>query len=272
MANERRLLNIRKMFIPDPGHVIIDADLAGADAMVFSWELGEMFGHSRLKEHMKTGVKIHVESNRFIFPTLCGSDGRAEPYYTEVKSGFFATCYVGGVREISTRLAWPEHRTRLFQDHIFLRFPEIRAYHRKMELQLQQTREVWTKFGYSIHFFGDVRQLLPEAVAWLPQATVANVCMHGALALRRRFDPKQLRILLQVHDSLIFQIPLYALGILHEVRSILNSITVPYKDPLRIPWTFKWHGRNWGEVTAIDWDAVPGGDSAKVSRLAAGVS
>jgi DNA polymerase I-like protein with 3'-5' exonuclease and polymerase domains len=270
--SDRRLLNIRRMFIADPGHVIVDADLAGADARVFAWELGEMFGYSKLKQHMLTGVAIHAESNRFIFPTLCGPDGRAEPYYTEVKSGFFGTMYAGGVRTLSENLAWPEHRTREFQQHIFKRFPEIRDYHRRVEMQLSQTREMWTRFGYSIHYFGEIRSLLPEAVAWLPQATVANVCMYGALALRNRFEPKLLRILLQVHDSLIFQVPLYALGILHEVRSILNSITVPYKDPLRIPWTFKWHGRSWGEVTTIDWAQVPGGEvGAQISRLVEGV-
>lgn len=271
--NERRLLNIRRMFIPDPGHMIIDADLAGADARVFAWELGEMSGYSKLKEHMKTGVAIHVESNRHVFPSNCGPDGRAEPFYTEVKSGFFGTCYAGGVRTLSENLAWPEHRTRDFQAHIFQRFPEIREYHRKVEFRLGQTRTMWTRFGYSIYYHGDVRSLLPEAVAWLPQATVANICMYGALALRKRFRPELVRILLQVHDSLILQVPLYALGVLHEVRSILNSITVPYKDPLQIPWNFKWHGRNWGEVKAIDWNSIPGGDaSAQVSGLAKGVS
>lgn len=256
MSNERKLLNIRKMFIPDPGHVIVDADLAGADARVFAWELGEMFGYSKLKQHMQTGVKIHAESNKFVFPEHCGLDGRAEPYYTEVKSGFFGTCYAGGVRTLSENLAWPEHRTRNFQTHIFQRFPEIREYHRRIENKLEQTREMHTRFGYSIHYFGEVRQLLPEAVAWLPQATVANVCMYGALALRKKYDPKILRILLQVHDSLIFQVPLYAIGILHDVRDILNNITVPYKDPLKIPWTFKWHGKSWGEVAEINWSTV----------------
>ena len=268
METGGKLLNIPKVFVPDRNHVLVDADLAGADARVFACEIAEAFGQSKLKQHLETGVAIHVESNKYVFPTLCGPNGRAEPYYTEVKSGFFATCYGGGYRTISENLAWPEYRTRAFQAHLFQRFPDIKQYHNRIERQLQLTREVWTEFGYSIHYHGDVRTLLPEALAWIPQATIANVCMYGALALRKRFSPKQLRILLQVHDSLVFQIPVYALPILHDVRSILNSITVPYKDPLRIPWTFKWSGKSWGECEAINFDVIPEPDSAQVRELA----
>lgn len=265
---ERRLLNIRKIFKPDSNHVIIDADLAGADARVFAAEIAERFGYSKLQQHMQTGVAIHVESNRFMFPSHCGADGRAEPYYTEVKSAFFGTCYGAGIRTLSENLAWPEFRTRHFQNHLIQRFPEIKQYHEWLDKQLGLTREVWTCFGYSIHFFGDVRQILPDALAWLPQATVANICMYGALALRKYFPPKVLRILLQVHDSLIFQMPLYALPFLSVVQVILNGITVPYKQPLRIPWNFKWSGKSWGDCEPIDWQQIPGPDSAQVQELA----
>lgn len=267
-SEQKKLLNIRKMFTPDKGHVIIDADLMGADAMVFAWELGDMFGYSRLKDHLRAGVKIHVESNRYTFPTLCGPDGRREPYYTEVKSAFFGTCYSAGIRTLSENLAWPEPRTRQFRNHVFQRFPEIKRYHEELDRRLQLTREVWTRFGYSIHYYGDVRTILPEALAWVPQATIANVCMYGALALEDSYEEKHLRILLQVHDSLVFQIPLYALPILHDVRSILNGITVPYKDPLRIPWSFKWSGKSWGDCEPVDFEKIPGPDSAQVQELA----
>lgn len=267
VEEKRRLLNIRRIFKPDPGHVLIDADLAGADARVFAAEIQDRFGFSKLKQHLDTGVAIHAESNRFIFPSQCGSDGKAEPYYTEVKSAFFGTCYGAGVRTLSENLAWPEYRTRQFQSHAFQRFPEIKQYHEHMDKQLALTREVWTKFGYSIHFFGDVRQILTEALAWIPQATVANICMHGALALRKRYPQKVLRILLQVHDSLVLQMPLYALPLLVEVRDILNNITVPYRVPLRIPWNFKWSGKSWGDCEPVDWQHM-GQDSETIQELA----
>jgi len=267
MSGERKLLNIRRMFKPDPGHTIIDADLAGADARVFAAEIQEMFGYSKLKQHMDTGVAIHVESNQLTFPALCGQDGRSEPYYTEVKSAFFGTCYGGGVRTLSENLAWPEYRTKQFQAQLFRRFPEIRRYHERVERDLQTTREVWTRFGYSIHYFGDVSGLLPEALAWLPQATVANICMYGALALRKQFPRHILRILLQVHDNLVFQMPLYALPLLSRVRDVLNSITVPYKEPLRIPWNFKWSGKSWGDCESVEWHKLPGPDDAHVQEL-----
>src|SRR6516165_752237 len=51
-----RLPNIRKMFVPDPGKVIVDADLAGADAQVVAWEAGD----PKLKAAFRAGQSVHL--------------------------------------------------------------------------------------------------------------------------------------------------------------------------------------------------------------------
>jgi DNA polymerase I-like protein with 3'-5' exonuclease and polymerase domains len=254
VLHERKLLNVRRMFIPDPGHVIVDADLQGADAFVFAWQCGD----GKLKTYMKTGTKMHVESNKFLFPDLCWDDGSREPYYTEVKSAAHGTNYGAGVSTLSANLGWPRHRVVRFQDWWHARFPEIKAHHRRTETVLQTTREVRNPYGLRIHFFGDIRQSLPEALAWVPQSTVAVVCRRGALGLRRRFPPSAVRILLQVHDSLVFQLPYKRRReLLPQIRMELNKLIVPFPDePLRIPWNFKWSLRSWGDCHSVNWEKL----------------
>ena len=46
------LPNIRKFIVPDPGYLIVDADLSGADAQVVAWEADD----ADLKEAFRDGV------------------------------------------------------------------------------------------------------------------------------------------------------------------------------------------------------------------------
>ena len=52
------LPNIRKLFVPDPGYVIFDADLAGADAQVVAAEAGD----SDLLAAFKGGLDVHTKN------------------------------------------------------------------------------------------------------------------------------------------------------------------------------------------------------------------
>jgi hypothetical protein len=56
MIQEFQLPNIRKMFIPDSGKVIVDADLAGADAQVVAWEADD----TKLKAAFREGKSVHL--------------------------------------------------------------------------------------------------------------------------------------------------------------------------------------------------------------------
>ena len=50
-----RLPNVRKLFITDPGYVMYEADLKGADAQVVAWEAED----DDLKAAFRAGVDIH---------------------------------------------------------------------------------------------------------------------------------------------------------------------------------------------------------------------
>src|SRR5215472_18418168 len=62
---EFRLPNIRKMFIPDPGKVIVDADLSGAYAQVVAWEADDQ----KLKDAFKAGRSVHLMNGEDLLGT-----------------------------------------------------------------------------------------------------------------------------------------------------------------------------------------------------------
>ena len=235
--------NVRKLFIPDTNYLIIDADLSGADAQVVAWETGE----EKLKDALKSGVKIHS----VVAEELYGTD--EQPHYDMCKRRIHATNYGGSARTINITLAGlygRDHtsleREREFQEYWFDNYPGVARWHENVHDSLVKTGGVKNAFGNRIIFQDRIDSVFTQALAWVPQSTVALVCMRGALEIQRKFS--FIELLLQVHDSIVFQIPQVYKKHLPEIKETLNNVTIPYEDPLRIPWGLGVSAKSWGEV------------------------
>jgi DNA polymerase-1 len=242
-----KLPSIRKMFIPDEGHEIADADLAGADAQVVAWEANDPI----LKQMFREGKKIHAENAKVLYGRNSGPDGKREPYYSLTKRGVHATNYVCKAPTLAKHLGCTVHEAHKFQRRWFEAHPWIEQWHKRIELQLQTKRYVENKFGYGRHFFGRVDQLLPEAVAWIPQSTIAIVANIAMVNLEEQLP--EVEVLLQVHDSLVFQYLRHLRNALLPRAKHLMTITIPYDDPLIIPWGLKVSTVSWGHCQDLKW-------------------
>lgn len=250
---EFQLPNVRKMFIPDRGKVIVDADLAGADAQVVAWEADD----AKLKQAFREGKSVHLMNGE----DLLGAEFTSAPghhkqsgtpkgiMYGALKTFVHATNYLGSARNLSANptVGWPLHlcvaRQRRWLHELH---PGILDWHKRVERSIYTTRSIRNAFGYRIVYFDRIDSVLTNAVAWGPQSTVAEVCFRGALQLRKL---PWVEILLQVHDSIVFQIPSHRWrdsGILDTLRSHLE-VPVPYPDPLTISWGIAGSDKNWGE-------------------------
>ena len=237
-----RFPNIRKFFIPDPGYLIVDPDLSGADAQVVAWESGE----DELKSALRAGIKLHS----VVAKELYGSDGF--PHYDMCKRRIHATNYGGGVPTLHKTLLGlygPEHTSeaieREFQEYWFDKYPGVKHWHERTHTSLDKYHGVQNKFGNRIIYFDRLDSVFNRALAWVPQSTVALVCVRGMLELQDKFPFVEL--LLQVHDSCPFQIPLKYRDQLRDMQEVLNAVEIPYDDPLRIPWKFKVSSKSWGD-------------------------
>lgn len=245
------LPNIRKLFIPDPGYTVADCDLSGADAQVVAWEAED----SELKQAFRDGLKVHILNCRTMFPELVKgwSDDaiKQHPIYKKNKQAVHATNYGASANTVATTNGWTRAEAENFQNRWFSAHPGIRKWHNRVESDIRTKRTVANKFGYTRTFFDRVDQLLPQGLAWIPQSTVALVSFNGALALKRNMPEVQL--LIQVHDSLVFQYPTdREAELLPKIKMLVHN-SIPYDDPLTIPWGLATSTKSWGHCEDRKW-------------------
>ncbi len=253
VAETIKLPNLRRMYIPDPGMIIIEGDLARADAQVVAWDAGD----EGLKKIFRAGKDIHTENARNIYNI---SEG-AEPTKIQrhkAKGGVHAVDYVVSAKTLAAALNISYPEAQKFIDSWFEAHPAIKAWHKRIEKELSETRTVSNIFGFKRKYFDRVEQLLPKATAWIGQSTVAITINKGMINVRRRFDKKEVQILLQVHDSLVLQVPeeLFPEIVLEIEHEML--IPIPYSDPLTIPVTFKASSISWGDVEDLSLEELRG--------------
>ena len=232
--------NVRKWFIPDPGYTMFDADLQQADAQVVAWEADD----EKLKEIFRDpNTDLHDENAKDIFGKLT-PQGRVL-----AKAGVHLTNYGGRPRTLARTLGTTVHLAEAFQRRWFSAHPGIPAWQRRIERQLQTTRTVSNKFGFKIRYFGRVSQLLPEALAWIPQSTVAHVINVGLNTLE---DHPEVIPQIQLHDSIVGQFKHTFYPRRSEIRDAL-TILVPYDDPLYIGVDIDCSRKSWGDCVPVPW-------------------
>jgi DNA polymerase I-like protein with 3'-5' exonuclease and polymerase domains len=99
-----------------------------------------------------------------------------------------------------------------------------------------------------------VEGLLPEALAWIPQSTVALTINRGMLRIEK--ECPETKLLLQVHDSTVFQVPIELFrDVAYRLRlkECFNN-PIPYPRPLTIGTDIKFSEKSWGDCRGIKWD------------------
>jgi len=238
VAETIELPNIRKLFVPDEGCIIYDADLERADAQVVAWDAGD----EGLKEIFRAGLDIHTENAKAVY-------GADEPTYEQrqkTKSGVHAVNYVVTARTLAQTLGTLEGEAQDFIDRWLGAHPDISRWHRRIDRQVKTTRQVRNVYGYRMYFFDRVETLLPKALAWIPQSTVAIATNRGLLNIYENMPDIQL--LLQVHDNLIMQGPIEKAVENGKKIKEYTEVVVPYDDPLTIPVSISASPTSWGDA------------------------
>lgn len=245
---------VRQLLKPDKGHLLCDCDLSGADAQVVAWEANE----PELKRAFKEGLNVHNFNGQRLWGTTYNptSVRRKLTWRDECKRGVHGTNYLSGVRNLAHTLGWKLAEVEAFQRAWFQLNPGIQIWHRRVERDINTRRTVANSLGLSITYFDRPDNILPKAVAWIPQSSVAVVCSRGAIRMRKALPFARVR--LQVHDSVVFQLPFHRVtpSTFESIRRHLEY-ELPYpNDPLIIPWGLATSEKNWAEVKKKDWSEV----------------
>lgn len=264
--------NVRKIFLPDIDHVLFEVDLKQSDAQVVAWDSeekaqlmdgklvkGRLFRYkpdNTLKDIFRSGGDLHTTNARDIY----GISGTPTNHQRQnAKHGVHATDFLSTPKNMAKKLDMTIIQATNFQNRWFALHPNIAAWHAWIELELMTKKVIVNKFGYARRFFGRVEQLLPEAVAQIPQSTTVNVI--DKIMNRISGDPlrgvvgeiPEVEILLQVHDSIVGQFHVrHWPEIVPRIEACTN-IEVPYDDKLRIGTDFSCSASSWGNVRKIPW-------------------
>lgn len=243
-----RLPNVRKLICPDPGMILASCDLSGADFQLVVWEAGD----EALKQQLRAGLRIHAENAKVL-----GWNPNDSQDYDMAKRFVHLTNYGGKERTCAISLSSMSGRhvtieeMKAAQARWFHEHPSIRQWHERVQQELRDKHEIRNRFGFRRYYFDPPDSILPEALAWVPQSTVALVTDHGICNLDEQFSKEGLEVLLQVHDESVFQFPIANLPRLPAYLEALK-IPIPYDDPLTIPIQCKLSTKSWGELVPME--------------------
>lgn len=218
-------------------------DLARADIQVVAWEANALRLKALLIEERSDPTKDLHTTNAI---ELFGPDKRDKKHRDLGKKIAHAADYLITPRSCAAQTGILVREAERFIKRWYHLNPEILEWHARIAREIADTRTVRNKFGYRRFFFGRIEDSLPEAVAWVPQSTVALVINYALRNISRSLRNK-VQLLLQVHDSLLMQCKT---AILHETIPLIrqqSSIIIPYPDPLIIPVGFKVSDVAWGQ-------------------------
>jgi DNA polymerase-1 len=93
-------------------------------------------------------------------------------------------------------------------DRYHASYPGVHQYHAWIRAALRESRTITNLFGRSRYFLGDVEEVARDAYAQIPQSTVADIInRRGIIPIYREPRFREVDLLSQVHDSLVFQLP-----------------------------------------------------------------
>ncbi|MGN8424517.1 DNA polymerase I [Helicobacter pylori] len=238
-------LLIRKGFIASSKEYC----LLGVDYSQIELRLLAHFSQDKdLMDAFLKGRDIHLETSKALF----GGD-LAKEKRSIAKSINFGLVYGMGSKKLSETLNIPLNEAKSYIEAYFKRFPSIKDYLNRMKEEILKTSKAFTLLGrYRVFDFNGVNDYvkgnyLREGVNAIFQGSASDLLKLGMLKVSERFkNNPSVRLLLQVHDELIFEIEeKNAPELQQEIQRILNDEVYPLRVPLE---TSAFMAKRWNEL------------------------
>ena len=199
---------IRDAFVAEPGHVLMSADYSQIELRIAA----HMADVPQLKEAFRNRDDIHNITAEELFGSV-DRDTRGK-----AKTVNFAILYGVSAWGLASRMGVSKEEGSAIIARYFERFPGIRAYMDDTLNFVRQHGYTKTLFGRKTHFYPNIRSPNPSIRGGAERAAI-NAPIQGTSAdlIKRamaRMDHALagagldgVRMLLQVHDELVFEVP-----------------------------------------------------------------
>jgi len=226
---------IRKGFVPAEGCLFVSADYSQIELRV----LAHLSGDPAFVTAFREGRDVHRETAARIFGI--SADDVTPAMRDQAKTINFATIYGQGPVALAAQLGISRSQANDFIENYFRRFQGVANYLEEMK-ELARTR------GYVETLLGR-RRYIPEIRARNPgmrgfgertatnspiQGTAADLIKLAMIRLHERLAETPSRMLLQVHDELLFEVPSEDAGSIGELVREEMEGAIELDVPLRV--------------------------------------
>ena len=240
---------IRKGFIAEKGHKFVAFDYSQMELRLAA----HIADDKKMKEYFKDDKDIHKMTASEVFGVV--PDEITKDMRFRAKALNFGVLYGMGASGFAKSADISREEAQSFIDNYFARFPAIREY-------IEKTTEFARKNGYVETLLGRKRYI-PEMTSSHPglrsqaermainhpiQGTAADIIKMAMTKLGIINHKSGIRMLLQIHDELLFEIENDKIQETHpKIKNIMESVyklTVPLKVDASV-------GPSWGELSRV---------------------
>jgi DNA polymerase I len=239
---------IREAFIAPPGHRIVSADYSQIELRI----MAHISGDSGLLDAFSRGEDIHSATASEVFGVPVGEVTSEQRRYAKVIN--FGLIYGMSAFGLASNLGIERDAAKSYIDRYFMRYPGVASY-------MESTRALAKRQGYVETVFGR-RLWLPEinspngprrgaaeraAINAPMQGTAADLIKLAMIAVDRWIREEGLgtRLVMQVHDELVLEVPDSEVARVRERLPALMAQVAPLRVPLLVELGV---GDNWDEA------------------------
>jgi len=218
---------IRTAFVAEKGHVLLSADYSQIELRL----LAHVAGIDALKQAFREGADIHAITASEVFGIPI--DELDSPTRNRAKAINFGIIYGISPFGLARQLSIPQSDAKSYIEAYFERYPGVVEYMDRMKKQAHEQGFVSTIFGRRIHTPGIEdknparRNFQERAAINAPlQGSAADIIKRAMIRMPGALSEAGLsaKMLLQVHDELIFEVPEKELDATTEtVRAVMEA-------------------------------------------------
>jgi DNA polymerase-1 len=242
---------IRRAFIPAPGHTLLSADYSQIELRV----LAHLCRDPNLIDAFVKEEDIHRRTAAELFGIL--PDLVTDEMRRRAKAVNFGIIYGMGPQRLAREQGVTMKEAIEFIRRYFERFPMVKTYVDRTVAAVERDGSVRTLFG-RVRYLPEIRgtdrnarqQAIRAAVNTTIQGTAADLIKKAMVVLADRLDASRLRgaMILQVHDELVLEVPAgeeaRTAKLLRRVMEEVHPLSVPLTVDLR-------SGSNWLDMAPL---------------------
>jgi DNA polymerase I len=228
---------IRSAFVAEPGFRLLSADYSQVELRI----LAHVSGEPKLREAFAAGEDIHSATAAEVLGKERSELTKDERNVAKMVN--FGIIYGISAFGLSENLDIPREEAQAYIDTYLARFPHVQDF-------IQRTIEQAERDGYAATLFGR-RRPVPElkarnrqtrgfgerlAVNFVMQGTAADVIKAAMVAIHRRLreEGRAARLVLQVHDELLLEVPEVETSAVRDLVREEMCAAYPLDPPLAV--------------------------------------